>query len=347
MNYTENYHLPQWVKSDRIMMEDFNRMCADIESGLTGNAQAAQDACQSTGALDEKTWNRLRRLAYNHYSAVQDMDPFPWQMGMFHQNPARDGSNVTGTGLWNGVCFAGKGPVGTSPGSLSQYAQVISPLKIVKNNPGACEPMTVSVCIPGNAWMSRIDLGGSVANNTPNAPVPARLSLINQDTGEIELIQSINLAQSIAQGGVVNDFIDVFLPFHGGQHYLLKLEALSAAYDGELTLLFSPHTPLYAAYHDKPVSALHTIREEGGSSGGLVIVRGLVFGPEGKLTVSWDGKEVPLHTTRMVQIPDGRLVREMVCWRNEFIPAETTLSLRFDAGGYGSFLFYDWGAVLL
>ena len=32
-------------------------------------------------------------------------------------------------------------------------------------------------------------------------------------------------------------------------------------------------------------------------SGGLVIVRGLVFGPEGKLTVSWDGKEVPLHTT--------------------------------------------------
>ena len=35
MNYTTNYHLPQWVKTDRIMMDDFNQMCADIEAGLT------------------------------------------------------------------------------------------------------------------------------------------------------------------------------------------------------------------------------------------------------------------------------------------------------------------------
>ena len=34
MNYTEKYHLPQWEKTDRIMMEDFNRMCADVEEGL-------------------------------------------------------------------------------------------------------------------------------------------------------------------------------------------------------------------------------------------------------------------------------------------------------------------------
>ena len=24
MNYTTNYHLPQWVETDRIQMEDFN-----------------------------------------------------------------------------------------------------------------------------------------------------------------------------------------------------------------------------------------------------------------------------------------------------------------------------------
>lgn len=35
MNYTENYHLPQWEETDRIMRVDFNQMCADIESGLT------------------------------------------------------------------------------------------------------------------------------------------------------------------------------------------------------------------------------------------------------------------------------------------------------------------------
>lgn len=44
MNYTEKYHLPQWVKEDRVMMDDFNQMCADMEAGLNQNAQAAADA---------------------------------------------------------------------------------------------------------------------------------------------------------------------------------------------------------------------------------------------------------------------------------------------------------------
>lgn len=39
MNYTENYHLPQWEETDRIMRVDFNQMCADMEAGLTANAE--------------------------------------------------------------------------------------------------------------------------------------------------------------------------------------------------------------------------------------------------------------------------------------------------------------------
>ncbi len=47
MNYTTNYHLPQWVKEDRIMMDDFNRAMADIEKGLV-NAQTVADAARQT-----------------------------------------------------------------------------------------------------------------------------------------------------------------------------------------------------------------------------------------------------------------------------------------------------------
>ena len=43
MNYTTNYHLPQWVESDRIMMEDFNQMCADIDQGI----KTAQDTAEA------------------------------------------------------------------------------------------------------------------------------------------------------------------------------------------------------------------------------------------------------------------------------------------------------------
>ena len=34
MNYTTNYQLPQWVKEDRIMMEDFNDMTAKVDEAL-------------------------------------------------------------------------------------------------------------------------------------------------------------------------------------------------------------------------------------------------------------------------------------------------------------------------
>ena len=36
MNYTANYQLPQWVESDRLMMDDFNAAMSQIEQGLTG-----------------------------------------------------------------------------------------------------------------------------------------------------------------------------------------------------------------------------------------------------------------------------------------------------------------------
>ena len=70
MNYTQNYHLPQWEESDRVMRTDFNQMCADIENGLSDGqtrdsalsgridaAQSAADAAQQTA------------LSYKHYAA--------------------------------------------------------------------------------------------------------------------------------------------------------------------------------------------------------------------------------------------------------------------------------------
>ena len=43
MNYTQHYQLPQWVETDRIMMDDFNDMTAKLDSSL---AAAAQGNCR-------------------------------------------------------------------------------------------------------------------------------------------------------------------------------------------------------------------------------------------------------------------------------------------------------------
>ena len=58
MNYTEKYHLPQWAESDRILMTDFNQMCADIEAGITA-AKAAADSAGTTASQAKATGDDL------------------------------------------------------------------------------------------------------------------------------------------------------------------------------------------------------------------------------------------------------------------------------------------------
>ena len=61
MNYTTNYHLPQWAETDRIMMEDFNQMCADIDQGIktaqdtADTAESKADAAQTTATAAQTT----------------------------------------------------------------------------------------------------------------------------------------------------------------------------------------------------------------------------------------------------------------------------------------------------
>lgn len=47
MNYTTNYHLPQWVESDRILMGDFNDAMETLDGGIAA-AKAAADTAKTT-----------------------------------------------------------------------------------------------------------------------------------------------------------------------------------------------------------------------------------------------------------------------------------------------------------
>ena len=59
MDYTTNYHLPQWVETDRVQMEDFNQMCADIDQGIA-EAKDAADAAQETANTAESKAEAVR-----------------------------------------------------------------------------------------------------------------------------------------------------------------------------------------------------------------------------------------------------------------------------------------------
>ena len=48
MNYTENYQLPQWVETDRIMMDDFNEAMARVDQDC-GNCRIVYGSYVGTG----------------------------------------------------------------------------------------------------------------------------------------------------------------------------------------------------------------------------------------------------------------------------------------------------------
>ena len=49
MNYTQNYQLPQWEKTDRIMMDDFNNAFGRLETALNGKCHLLVGTYQGNG----------------------------------------------------------------------------------------------------------------------------------------------------------------------------------------------------------------------------------------------------------------------------------------------------------
>lgn len=66
MNYTTNYHLPQWVESDRILMEDFNEAMEDIDGGIAA-AKTVADTAKNTADTAESKADAAQATADNAY----------------------------------------------------------------------------------------------------------------------------------------------------------------------------------------------------------------------------------------------------------------------------------------
>ena len=92
MHYTKNYHLPQWEKSDRIMMDDFNAMCGNLEAGLEKTAsdaskrsdqiQASADAAMAAANRAQQSAEAAQETAGSAYCPGN----LPYSIGMYYGN---------------------------------------------------------------------------------------------------------------------------------------------------------------------------------------------------------------------------------------------------------------------
>lgn len=99
MNKTANFQLTQWEKTDRIMMEDFNRDNAAIDAALKSSADKAAAALAATTALEQK-------MGLQHIQTVNgttgdcsiftySIDWDQWTEVLFFLTPKLSGSNHT------------------------------------------------------------------------------------------------------------------------------------------------------------------------------------------------------------------------------------------------------------
>ena len=349
MNYTENYHLPQWVKSDRIMMEDFNQMCADIEAGLSKTAQAAEEFGQTGDARDNLLTRQLIRLAYNQYLAARSMTPFPEQVGVFYQNAVRDMTSAEGS-PWDGARFTGSGTGSfTAENFFQQCGKSISNLVMVKNDLANSKPLEMEISVPVTTRVAKFNLSGSINDNTPYASALFLVTLKNLDTGVIEQSFQLDLGNGSVSVIWVNRPQPATLYFLSGCRYLLRIEPVgNPVFNSNLAIGYGVDLEVQSVGgSSRSVNISHTMREQEGSSMGLLFLQCKAGGATGQMTVKWDGKTVTPTLVRTIQNSQGLDLREMIFVRHEPIPAETSFSVDFSSGANGSFWIQEWGAILL
>ena len=90
MNYTKNYRLPQWVKEDRIMMDDFNAAMNSMESGMTKTAAQAS-AARADASEAKQTADTAHSIAQQINGSAYTPSNKPYKVGSYVGN----GSSMT------------------------------------------------------------------------------------------------------------------------------------------------------------------------------------------------------------------------------------------------------------
>ena len=95
MNYTTNYHLPQWVETDRIMMEDFNAAMSNIDRGIADAQVGAEELSYVTGSYTGNGVTQTIELGFQpSFLLINRENTETLVPTTIYTNPAITGANV-------------------------------------------------------------------------------------------------------------------------------------------------------------------------------------------------------------------------------------------------------------
>lgn len=333
MNYTENYHLPQWEETDQIMRVDFNEAMSNLDSGLTAcRDTAAQGSTQANAALLQG----LFRLAYNHYFHLLDAEKDLWQTGVFTQSFARGaGGKVTGMLQQENMVWTGQyqDDPGTDAVSTARKVQAMA-------ETGDTYSFSFSarrgVHVTGIKLTGNVNWPSSTANN-----YTIRLVNKSKNTVDAEIHSTLELISS-ARFVMPVDFV-----LHTNQAYQIDI----IREEQEFPQVWIASTTNYLELENTPNTAgvaTLTIKDNGANMGGLVLVHYTSWGTGGTLSLNWDSEMIAPCAVREITIKDGRKLQVAEFRRTSEIPdSSSTIKLTLTCSEGGDMELYRMGGVLV
>lgn len=337
MNYTENYHLPQWDEDDRILRTDFNQMCENMETGLNAVDQRGQ---ASAGAVEKRTFDRLGRLAYNQYCLSQTLHTFPRQMGVTYRDTAATGEGLTGLTRFDGYYRMN---CSTAPDADALFA-CFNETEQMMTSSGYQRPLVLTFTAPCNGTITRLSFQvtykGNQVNNYP-------CILTYTDLTEERVVKTVTLPVVFSgyEGTVVYPITEPLI-FHQNHQYKINILSQETYYGVTGTIIRSNLTFTHSITGGE-ASAKHIFRNPEDHLGLLVIVSYGKNGPCQDPALFLNGQELSPWWTRTVSDGRGNSIQEAVFRRNEAVEDGDTAQLKFFCDEGGELTLYNWGVVLL
>lgn len=354
MDYTKNYHLPQWVDEDRIMRRDFNNAMASIENGLTENR-----------ASHAGTNPRLLRLAYNSWQQMSALPEIPHQDGAFRQGFARGENpydpNIPGQpGISNSVNGMAQLPDRLWTANWDQALQIDSfrsTFRILSSISTSQNSDTCSFTFvpPASGYLYNIVLQGGYEGNEKDVlgrwtnDGACTVRLYDDISGALlnELSTTFDFS-GVRGGGFFHVPVAFFLV--GRTHYRIEVQMKKMVISIEYTL--NPNADALAQALDlfgrkqASVSFTRRVLAEEPSQDGMVLVRYTTRGPAGGVAINWMGETMSPSTVRTVNFR-GQEVREAEFRPGKTVPADSTVTMTITCGKDGEVSLFDWGVVLV
>ena len=353
MNYTEKYHLPQWVETDRVMMRDFNQMCRDIDAGLDRNAQAAAaaagaaaDAASTAGAAVTPSAlnSALFRAVYNHYHLVDRMEPIPRQSGVLRL-PFVEGAKTTVTGFLQekDLLWAANG----------EELLTLEHLRVSFRSVQALTPtqrlMAATFTAPHPGVVTKLRTFGRTTNSTAGDPGDCTVRLINQTNIKQPVLEheertSFNFDKGNSYGGFA---LPVHFLLHTGQRYRLEVEMDNLNSKPDMAMEQAGSFFEVTGYQTASASVSCNCQTEEAGRGGLALVRYSYAGKAPTLKLSWGGSQISPHRIRTFTDEQGRTMREAEFRRNTTVQTSSTLKVSCTCPAGSDVSIYQLGAVLI